>query len=79
MSDSSELVEKRLAWIARAKMARPELIDVSLADVEPGGVGEPNRYGMPVTPGVWEQRGYSNTAEPWHEDRFSRRSGGRVD
>jgi DMSO/TMAO reductase YedYZ molybdopterin-dependent catalytic subunit len=30
-------------------------------------------------PGFWEQRGYSNTAEPWHEDRFSRRSGGRVD
>jgi DMSO/TMAO reductase YedYZ molybdopterin-dependent catalytic subunit len=25
-------------------------------------------------PGFWEQRGYSNSAEPWYEDRFSRRA-----
>ena len=23
-------------------------------------------------PGFWEVRGYSNTADPWTEDRFSR-------
>lgn len=23
-------------------------------------------------PGFWEERGYSTTAEPWHEDRYSR-------
>jgi DMSO/TMAO reductase YedYZ molybdopterin-dependent catalytic subunit len=23
-------------------------------------------------PGFWEERGYSNTAEPWYEDRYSR-------
>jgi len=22
--------------------------------------------------GFWEQRGYSNTTEPWFEDRYSR-------
>lgn len=27
--------------------------------------------------GFWELRGYSNTAEPWHDDRFSRRDGER--
>src|SRR2546429_8073427 len=25
-------------------------------------------------PGFWEVRGYSNTAEPWGNDRYSRRS-----
>ena len=26
-------------------------------------------------PGFWEVRGYSNTAEPWFDDRYSRRGG----
>ena len=27
-------------------------------------------------PGFWEERGYSNTAEPWYEDRFASGGGG---
>ena len=27
-------------------------------------------------PGFWEVRGYSNTAEPWYNDRYSTRPGG---
>jgi DMSO/TMAO reductase YedYZ molybdopterin-dependent catalytic subunit len=29
--------------------------------------------------GFWEVRGYSNTADPWTEDRFAERSGGVVE
>ena len=46
----SELIKKRLAWIARAKSARPEVVDVALSELEPGGAGELNRHGMPTTP-----------------------------
>jgi DMSO/TMAO reductase YedYZ molybdopterin-dependent catalytic subunit len=46
----SDLVEKRLAWIARSRASMPDSVEVSLSDVQPGGSGEPNRHGMPTTP-----------------------------
>ena len=50
MGGEPDLVAKRLAWIARAKAAKPESVDASLADLEPSGSGPSNRHGMPQSP-----------------------------
>lgn len=50
MKDDEAWVEKRLAWISRVKALRPETVDVSIDESEPGGEGEINRHGMPCTP-----------------------------
>jgi len=50
MSPDDALVERRLAWIARAKDARPDVVDVSLREATSGGTGPDNRHGAPCTP-----------------------------
>ena len=50
MSAEGPWVERRLAWLERAKALRPEVVDVDLDARSPGGGGPLNRHGMPSTP-----------------------------
>ena len=50
MSGEGPWVERRLAWLERAKALRPETVDVPLREASPGGSGPVNRHGMPLAP-----------------------------
>lgn len=50
MSGEGPWVEKRLAWLERAKGLRPGAVDVSISLTAPGGAGAKNRHGMPSLP-----------------------------
>lgn len=50
MTDSPDLVQKRLAYIERMRAKKPGTVDVRFEGREPRGSGEPNRHGMPATP-----------------------------
>ena len=43
-------VERRLAWLERAKTLKPRAVDVDVASAELGGSGPLNRHGEPSTP-----------------------------
>ena len=50
MSGEGSWVEKRLAWLERAKGLRPEDVDVPIPLAAPLGAGKTNRHGMPSIP-----------------------------
>lgn len=50
MSSSGPLVERRLAWLKRAKSLRPDSVDVSTGSSQPAGTGPLNQHGRPETP-----------------------------
>ena len=50
MGDPSDLVQRRLKYIERQKLLKPDTVDVKFAGVRPQGSGPANRHGMPKLP-----------------------------
>ena len=59
MAGDDDLVAKRLRWIERMKLAKPDTVGVRPQDRPAGGSGPANRHGMPqLPPGQHEVRNW---------------------